>query len=613
MMLNSKKFLLLIILSGAALVTADFLILSFFGIPVSRLWIRFGLPALAFLILYIPLLGRNARCFTHGYFLNLKTQEFSNRIKETGAVPIKMIALNVVSHAVFLGALFFHSGYLGIESGLRGALFLVSLAFGMLVGTFIYVAGDGLVSRTLLAHNLTQYPRDLRENRQELKAFIIPTAVALMTIPFASAITMLGMGGNETREISMSAVLIPLIIFFCCIIVLTLNLKKNSSILYNSITAQLENLSSEQKDLTKRIGVGSVDELGTIAGMVNTFCEYLNTGIHDIKAGQRDLADTGNRLEENTSAMAVSIAQISGAVEQVLRKTQSQMNNASASSAAIHRTAGAIKTLETSVVAQVDRMNQASAAVEEMVSNISSIGSLTEKMAAQFKTVGEAAAEGTDIQKNSGERIRIIVEQSQALQAANQIIAVIAAQTNLLAMNAAIEAAHAGEAGRGFSVVADEIRKLAENSSNESQKIGAELKQIVTSINQIVKDSEVSGNAFAEVSRRANETEKLVFEVNNAIREQKSGAGQVMESLRAMNEITVQVSDGSTEISRENTSMINEIDALQNSAKEITVSMEEMSGNIGLINANAREVSDLAGTSKMAIQKISAIADGFEV
>ncbi len=593
MMLNSKKFLLLIILSGAALVTADFLILSFFGIPVSRLWIRFGLPALAFLILYIPLLGRNARCFTHGYFLNVNTQEFSNRIKETGAVPIKMIALNVVSHAVFLGALFFHSGYLGIESGLRGALFLVSLAFGMLVGTFIYVAGDGLVSRTLLAHNLTQYPRDLRENRQELKAFIIPTAVALMTIPFASAITMLGMGGNETREISMSAVLIPLIIFFCCIIVLTLNLKKNSSILYNSITAQLENLSSEQKDLTKRIGVGSVDELGTIAGMVNTFCEYLNTGIHDIKAGQRDLADTG--------------------VEQVLRKTQSQMNNASASSAAIHRTAGAIKTLETSVVAQVDRMNQASAAVEEMVSNISSIGSLTEKMAAQFKTVGEAAAEGTDIQKNSGERIRIIVEQSQALQAANQIIAVIAAQTNLLAMNAAIEAAHAGEAGRGFSVVADEIRKLAENSSNESQKIGAELKQIVTSINQIVKDSEVSGNAFAEVSRRANETEKLVFEVNNAIREQKSGAGQVMESLRAMNEITVQVSDGSTEISRENTSMINEIDALQNSAKEITVSMEEMSGNIGLINANAREVSDLAGTSKMAIQKISAIADGFEV
>jgi methyl-accepting chemotaxis protein len=258
-------------------------------------------------------------------------------------------------------------------------------------------------------------------------------------------------------------------------------------------------------------------------------------------------------------------------------------------------------------------MGQASAAVEEMIGNISSIGSVTQKMATQFETVGEAAAEGTRIQKESTERIREIVVQSQSLQEANKIISTIAAQTNLLAMNAAIEAAHAGEAGRGFSVVADEIRKLAENSSSESQKIRAELNQIIQTISRIVSDSEASGSAFAEVSRRVSETEKLVTEVNNAILEQKTGAGQVMESLRVMNEITAKVSGGSREMSQGSEAMLQEMGILQGSASEIETNMEEMSSSINNINSGAQEVSGLAGNTRSSIQKISDIASGFEV
>jgi methyl-accepting chemotaxis protein len=615
---------------------ADFLLMAFFGYSFSaggqstvdgtqlqgsgeaRLLLRFGLPGLAFLLVYSFVLGRSSGCFAPDFFKGASGDDFLVKIKKIGAIPIKMIALNVVMHAAFLGGIFINGGYLGIDPAIKGTLFLAALSFGMLVGTFIYVVCDGLVSSTLIAYNFTQFPRDLRENRQGLKAMIIPLAASLMALLFSCSITMLGIrveGGilDNIHGGAWLAIVVPIGICFICITILSLNLKKNTAVLYTSIVTQLENLSSERKDLTRRITVCSVDELGTITGMVNAFCDHLGDGITEIKDGQKSLSGVGTRLEKNASDMANSISRISEAAELVLDKTKDQMNSVNTSSQAIHQISDHIKALEESITVQGHSMSHASAAVEEMVGNISSIGSVTEKMASQFETVAEAADKGSGIQKESSRRVGEIVEQSQALKEANKIIASIAAQTNLLAMNAAIEAAHAGETGRGFSVVADEIRKLAENSSAESKKIGAELKQISQTIDLIVKDAEASGTAFAEVSNRIGQTEKLVIEVDNAIREQKTGAGQVMDSLRVMNEITAKVSGGSEEMGHGADAMLKEIDSLQGSAEEIENRMEEITNSIKNLNAGAQEVSELAVNAQTSIEKISDIADTFEV
>ena len=128
-----------------------------------------------------------------------------------------------------------------------------------------------------------------------------------------------------------------------------------------------------------------------------------------------------------------------------------------------------------------------------------------------------------------------------------------------------------------------------------------------------MQDAESSRNAFTEVSRRVTDTEKLVFEVDNAIHEQKTGAGQVLESLRIMNEVTAKVSEGSKEMGQGNEAMLKAIDALQKSAGEITTNMEEMFKGIMNINEGAHEVSNMAVDTKSSIQKISRIADGFTV
>ena len=610
--------MVLVIITGIAMIFVDFFILLFFGHSFLVLISRFVPFALIFFAVYAGLLMQNSKCFDAGFFQNCAETEYVAHLKKIGAAPIKLIAEGVAVHSLFLLIIFFAGNWLGTDPEIKTPIFLAALSFGMFVSIFLYVVGDGLVFKTLIGSKLTSYPRDLRERRQELKFFIVPIVVALVSMLFGCAVTVLGI--NQTVKImdkmngnTWFIIQIPVFFNMLCVTIMAVALKRNLSGFYSSIIEQMENLSSEKKDLTRRINVCSVDEIGTVSGMVNAFCETLGEGMREIKSGQHNLSKMGTQLDEHAHDMANSVIRIADAAEQVLAKTQGQMESVNTSTVTVKELTALVETLEKSVVTQTSSMAQGSAAVEEMVGNISSIGSVTEKMAAQFKTVGVASEEGRRIQDESKQRISEIVGQSQSLQEANKIIANIAAQTNLLAMNAAIEAAHAGELGRGFSVVADEIRKLAENSSNESKKISSELKQIVMTIDKIVRDAEASGNAFAEVSRRIGETEKLVFEVDNAIREQKTGAGQVMESLRVMNEINVRVSDDSQKMAQGNKDVLREINVLQSSATEISSRMEEVSEGIGKIKSGAQEVSNLAAASHSSIQKISSIVDGFEV
>jgi methyl-accepting chemotaxis protein len=289
------------------------------------------------------------------------------------------------------------------------------------------------------------------------------------------------------------------------------------------------------------------------------------------------------------------------------------LQEAEASAGAVQQIARNIEALDSSIANQSSSISQASVAVEEMVGNITSIGTVAEKMLGQFKTVRNAASEGETIQKESVAQVQEVVEESKSLQEANKIIATIAAQTNLLSMNAAIEAAHAGEAGRGFAVVADEIRKLAEDSSRESQKIGAELKQITETIKRIVEGSKASEQAFNQVSRRVMETEKLVFEVDSAIREQQEGAGQVLDALKAMNEITTKVKSDSKEMNEGNAVMLEKMYQLQTDSTNIADSLEGVVKSLAGINQNARQVSVMADNTESAIENMAGIADGFVV
>jgi methyl-accepting chemotaxis protein len=616
-----KRTVFLVIIFFSAVLTAavNFLFIFLFRSPPAGLFqilLRAGLPGIVYIILTGFLPGRSAVFFDEACFAS-QGEDYELALKRLGSTPIKMIAFSVLLDLAFLGSIFIQGEKAGIQNEIKAPLFLAALSAGILIGTFVYVLTDSLVSKTLISCNLNAYPRDLRENRQGLKLLIIPVVVALLSILFVFSITLLAIYGAGISLPGINArawrtVFILMAAFFVAVALLAYTLKRNGSQLFSSIVVQLENLSSAKKDLTRRISICSVDELGTIAGMVNSFCDNIGNGMQEIKGGQHRLSASSVDLKRNASDMAVSISQISGGVEQIRAKAQNQMQSVSESSAAVQEIAKNIESLDGSISRQSSSVSEASAAVEEMVGNIKSIGAMVEKMLEQFKTVNNAASEGATVQKASGGKVQEIVEESKTLQEANKIIAAIAAQTNLLAMNAAIEAAHAGDAGRGFSVVADEIRKLAENSSVESQKISAELKQISETISSIVTGSAASEQAFSQVALRVDETEKLVFELNSAIREQQEGAGHVLDALRVMNDITSEVKTGSKEMNAGNTTMLQEMNKLQSDSREISGGMDEMAQSVTHVNENAGQMLSLAENAQSDIKNITVIVDGFE-
>jgi len=617
--MKNKKytFMALIFLTGLAMLVADFMILLFFETPFSSLCFKLGIPALIFLALYCFILGRGAKVFDYDYFMKLDGEQYLLWLKKIGAVPIKRIALNVVSHAAFLGIVF-SGGYLGIDPSIKGSLFLAALSFGMLVGTFVYVAGDGLVSGTLLAHNFTRYPLDCREKRQEAKAWIVPIAAILVTLCFTYSVTMLGIhktGGTleAMKGSAMSSIWIPLVVFFIGISALALTLKKNTGAIYTSVVAQLENLSSEQKDLTRRISICSVDELGSIAGMVNAFCENLGDGIKNIRTEADILSGIGNDLATNMNDTAVAVNEITANVQSIKGRIMNQSASVSETHATMEQLVTNINKLNNHVESQSDDISQVSASIEKMVANIDSVTGTLVNNAGNVKTLQDASEIGRAGLQEVASDIQEIARESEGLLQINSVIANIASQTNLLSMNAAIEAAHAGDAGRGFAVVADEIRKLAENSSVQSKTIGEVLKKIKGSIDKIGRSTENVLNKFEAIDSGVRIVAQQEENIRNAMEEQGAGSKQILEGSVRLNEITGQVKGGSHEMHEGAQEVIHESENLEKVTAEITEGINEMAGSADHINSAVNHVNEISGRNREAIDVVIREVSRFKV
>lgn len=382
-----------------------------------------------------------------------------------------------------------------------------------------------------------------------------------------------------------------------------------------SISDSITKIASGKADLTQRISLqrNHNDEVGVVVNGFNTFTEKLQNIMAVMKESKNSLVVVGNSLKSNTDNTVKSINDILVNINKIGNDTDVQTSSVEQTASSVNEISSNITSLETMIQNQSQSVAQASSAVEEMIGNIASVNKSVANMADSFKRLELKAIDGVKKQDDVSQKISIVGAESEMLDAANKVIQNISYQTNLLAMNAAIEAAHAGDSGQGFSVVAEEIRKLSDTSKEQSKTIGEQLKKIHESIESIIKASSESKVAFSSVSEEIQNTDHLVNEITIAMSEQTEGSKQINESLHNMNNSTFEVISAVDEMSKGSSAILQEIQCLQNAAFSLKESMNEMKNGAEHIKQTGNELFTISGQMEKSIYEIGLQVDQFDV
>jgi methyl-accepting chemotaxis protein len=368
-----------------------------------------------------------------------------------------------------------------------------------------------------------------------------------------------------------------------------------------------------QGDLTQSIDVDTKDEIGDLSRDFNFTVDKIKDMVGGIKKHVAELHEVGDSLSSSMTESAAAVNEITANIQSIKNRIINQSASVTETHATMEQVTHNIGKLNELIEEQSNNVTQSSSAIEEMVATIHSVTETLVKNSANIKTLSDSSETGRNGLQQIVKDIREIARESEGLMKINAVVKNISSQTNLLSMNAAIEAAHAGEAGKGFAVVADEVRKLAVSSSEQSKTIGTVLKKIKSSMDIITHSTDDVLREFEAIDTNIKNVAEQSDIIRTAMEEEKEGSNQLLTGVTTLNQISRQVKDGSGEMAGESKEVINESKNLEKATQEITMGINEMATGANEINTAIHQVNDIGVKNRESIDSLMKEVSWFKV
>jgi methyl-accepting chemotaxis protein len=376
---------------------------------------------------------------------------------------------------------------------------------------------------------------------------------------------------------------------------------------------RVEELLAGSGDLTARIEIVRFDEVGLLTDRINKLMESLRGIFLKVRQTGKAVGESSIELKRQLQSTTAATEEMIASINQVSSNTQRELPVVSSTKASVGEIIDSLDSITESVNSQATFVDQTSSAINEMAANIQSVTQVTQKASDLSEGLVQVALEGGQAVNTSISAIRDIEESSKQVNDIVVVIAKIANQTNLLAMNAAIEAAHAGEAGRGFAVVAEEVRNLAENSAKSAKEITVHIKGMMGKVNNGVKLSENAGLALKRISDDIQSTTNLVREIANAMSEQNMAAKEILSAITSLVNETQSIKETARVQKDKNAAMRESIQKITDAFSEIALATkEQVIGNDEIVKA-VNNLSRIADENDERVVALRALVDGFKL
>jgi len=357
-------------------------------------------------------------------------------------------------------------------------------------------------------------------------------------------------------------------------------------------------------DLSIRVGSRSKDEIGRLASSYDQVVESLSSLVATLKGANKESSEIAQSLASNSEETSASVEEIEATMRSMDERASSLSGAVAKSGAAIAGIHGGVEGLNRLIARQSVALSQSSSSITQILANIGSIEHGAERELGLAKEASELARKGDDAMRETTGSLDEVSKAAESIVSLIGVIDTVASQTNLLAMNAAIEAAHAGEYGKGFSVVADEIRKLAESTASNAAEISRTLRGVAEAIARTAERSRSASALFGGLLEGAGAVEHGIDESLAGLREVSAGSMQITEALTELRETSRSVETAGSDIEEKLKAITSSTDEASRVAQEDACSVREAAAGLGQVSAAVVALAQLSCRSADTVQAL---------